>query len=86
MDDIKNPNNIREYLDNIKDRRRIALIKSLDDKFTLLNDAVLETLEVDKNMYDDYDDILKITAEDVSDFSKRLVLDTIYFIEEDEHE
>ena len=86
MDDIKNPDNIREYLDNIKDRRRIALIKSLDDKFTLLNDAVLETLEVDKNMYDDYDDILKITAEDVSDFSKRLVLDTIYFIEEDEHE
>ncbi|MBQ3511963.1 MAG: insulinase family protein [Bacilli bacterium] len=86
MEDIKNPDNIREYLDNIKDRRRIALIKSLDDKFTLLNDAVLETLEVDKNMYDDYEDVLKITAEDVSKFSERLVLDTIYFIEEDEHE
>lgn len=86
MDDLKNPDNIREYLDNIKDRRRIGIIRSADDKFTLLNDVVLETLEVDKNMYDNYEDVLKITAEDISNFVERLVLDTIYFVEEEEHE
>lgn len=86
MDELKNPDNIREYLDNIKDRRRIGIIRSADDKFTLLNDVVLETLEVDKNMYDNYEDVLKITAEDISSFVERLVLDTIYFVEEEDHE
>ena len=86
MEDIKNPDYIREYLNNIKERRRIALIKSLDDKFTLLNDVVLEVLEVEKNMADEYKDVLNISAEDISDFVNRFVLDTIYYIEEDEHE
>lgn len=86
MDDLKNPDNIYEYLDNIKDRRRIGIIRSADDKFTLLNDVVLETLEADKNMYDNYEDILKITAADISKFMERLVLDTIYFVEEEEHD
>lgn len=86
MDDLKNPDNIRTYLDNIKDRRRIGIIKSLDDKFTLLNDVVLETLKIDKNMHDNYEDILKISAEDISEFVDRFVLDTIYFVEEEEHE
>lgn len=86
INDLKNPDNIRDYLNNIKDRRRIGLIKSLDDKFSLLNDVVLETLEVDKNMQENYEDILKITAEDISVFMNRLVLDTIYFVEEEEHE
>lgn len=86
MEDIKNPDNIREYLENIKERRRIGLIKSLDDKFTLLSDKVLETLEVESNMFDNYEKVLKITAEDVSKFMERMILDTIYFVEEEEHE
>lgn len=86
MEDIKDPNKIREYLENIKERRRVALIKSLDDKFSLLNDVVLETLEIDKNMKDSYKEALSVSAEDISLFVDRFVLDTIYFIEEDEHE
>lgn len=86
IEDIKNPEVIRDYLENIKERRRISLIKSLDDKFSLLNDQVLETLEIDKNMQDSYLEIKKITAEEVSSFTKRLVLDTVYFIEEGNHE
>ena len=86
MNDLKDPNNIREYLNNIKERRRITMIKSLDDKFALLNDVVLETLEVDKNMQDSYEEILKITEDDISKFVDRFVLDTIYFVEEEEHE
>lgn len=86
MDDIKNPDNIRKYLDNIKERRRILLIKCLDDKFCLLNDVVSETLKTSKNMKDEYDDILKITAEDISNFVDHLILDTVYFIKEEENE
>lgn len=86
MDDIKNPDNIRDYLENIKDRRRIGLIKSLDEKFALLADVVSETLEVDKNMEYRYQEALKITAEDISKFMDRFVLDTIYYVEEGEHE
>ena len=86
IDELKNPDNISEYLDYIKDRRRIGLIRALDDKFTLFSDKVLELLEVDKNMNDYYQDILNISAEDISKFVERLVLDTVYFMEEDDHE
>lgn len=86
MEDIKNPDYIREYLNNIKERRRIALIKSLDDKFTLLNDVVLDVLKVEKKMEEDYKEVLNISAEDVSEFVNRFVLDTIYYIEEEDHE
>ena len=86
MEDLKNPENIREYLENVKERKRVSLIKNLDDKFSLLNDVVFERLEVDKNMEDNYKEVLTISAEDISEFVRRLALDTIYFIEEDVHE
>lgn len=86
MEDLKNPDNIRDYLENIKERRRLSLIKSLDDKFTLFSDVILEKLDIEKNMNDNYKDVLKITAQDISEFVKRLKLDTIFFIEEDSHE
>lgn len=86
MEELKNPENISEYLDNIKERRRISLIKSLDEKFVLLADVIGETLEVDKNMEDRYQEALKITAEDIAKFMDRFVLDTIYFVEEGENE
>lgn len=86
MEELKNPENISEYLENIKERRRISLIKSLDEKFVLLADVIGETLEVDKNMEYRYQEVLKITAEDIAKFMDRFVLDTIYFVEEGENE
>ena len=86
MEELKNPENISEYLENIKERRRVSLIKSLDEKFVLLADVIGETLEVDKNMEDRYQEALKITAEDIAKFMDRFVLDTIYFVEEGENE
>ena len=38
------------------------------------------------NMEDNYKAVLNISAEDISGFVERFVLDTIYFIKEDEHE
>lgn len=85
MDEIKNPDNIREYLNNIKERKRISLIKSLDDKYTLLNDVFIDTLEIDKCMHSAFADLSNISAEDIAHFMDRLVLDTIYYTEEEEH-
>ncbi len=86
MDELKNPENISEFLENVKERRRLNLIRSLDDKYALLNDYCLELLGVEKNMNANYQEILKISAEDISKFVERFVLDTIYYIEEEEHE
>lgn len=86
MEELKNPDNISEFLENVKERRRLNLIRSLDNKYDLINDACLELFGVEKNMNDNYQDILKISAEDISKFVDRFVLDTIYYIEEDEHE
>ncbi len=86
MEDLKNPDNIFEYLENIKDRRRINLIHTLDDKYALINDVTIEELKVDKNMHDSYEEILHVSADDISNFMDRLVLDTIYYVEEEDHE
>ena len=86
IESIKDPNNISEYLQNIKERRRIGLIKIKDDKFALFNDRIMETLEITKNSNDLYKEIISITSEDISKFVDRLVLDTIYFIEEESHD
>ncbi len=86
MDEIKNPDNISEYLENIKERRRIGLIKRLDEKFALLSDEVVQVLEIDKCAKARYQEVLKISAEELAKFAERFVLDTIYFVEEGEHE
>lgn len=86
IEELKKPDNIRDYLENIKSRKRIGLIRALDDKFTLFSDEILERLEVDKNMNDNYQETLKTTAEDISNFVEKLVLDTVYFMEEENYE
>lgn len=82
MNDLKNPDIISEYLENIKNRKRINLIGCLDDKFALLADKVSEVLKIEKNMQDEYQEMLKVSALDIAQFMDRLVLDTIYYIEE----
>ena len=86
MESIKKPENINDFLANIKERKRLGLIKMLDDKFTLFNDYIMEVLEISKSTKDIYNEVLEITSEDISKFVDRLVLDTIYFIKEESHE
>lgn len=86
MNDLKDPDMISDYLENIKERRRIGLIKSLDEKFALLADVVGEKLEVEKRASARYEEALTVSATDISEFMNRFVLDTIYFVEEGSHE
>ena len=86
IEDIRNPENIKEALDNIKERKRINLIRSLDDKFSLLNDVTMKYLDTENTLEEDYEQIRKISAEDISYFIDRLVLDTICFVKEEENE
>lgn len=86
MESLKNQENISQFLENIKERYRLNLIRNQDDKFALFNEHVMETLEIKKNSRVLYEEILSITSEDISKFVDRLVLDTIYFIEEENHD
>ncbi len=74
---------IDPLLDNLKDRKRIALIKGLDDKYYIFNEVMLDVLKIEKKQDVVYKKMLKITSKDICELVDRLVLDTIYFIEEE---
>ena len=57
----------------------LELIKKIDL-------PILLALDIDKNMEDSYKEALSVSAEDISKFVERFKLDTIYFIEEEDHE
>lgn len=86
LEELKNIEVIRPLLENIKERRRIGLIKSLDNKNGILDDVILQVFEIEKSMYDNYEIIKNIQVEEIACFIDRLKLDTIYFIEEEEDE
>lgn len=86
MEDLKNEKLIEPFLDNIKERRKITMIEKLDDKYALLRDQEMQILQLDISPQERFEQIKKITARDISNFLRRFVLDTIYFIKENEHE
>ncbi len=86
MESLKDSNFIEPFLENIKDRMRLNLLRLLDDKNTLLDEVVVKTLGFDELNKERYEKIKNITSKEISEFIDRLVLDTIYFLEEGEHE
>lgn len=86
IESLKDPSNIEEFLNNIIDRRRLNLLKLLDDKYGLLDDVICKNLGFDDLASEQYEIIKNYKAEDVSKFVERLVLDTIFFIEEEDNE
>ena len=84
INDLKDIDLVSPLLDNIKDRHRIALIRRVDDKFSLFHEFYITQLEIDITEEEYYNKLLKITPEDISLFIDRLVLDTIYFLKEGE--
>ena len=83
---LKDANFIKPFLDNIIERSRLNLLRLLDDKNILLDEVVVKTLGFDITNKEKHELIKNISSEDISKFVDRLVLDTVYFLEEEEHE
>lgn len=86
MEDLKNVELITPLIENLKERKRLNLLRMLDDKFALLGDFIVDDLGFDDTTESFYKKVKKITAEDIAKFVDRLVLDTVYFLKEEEYE
>lgn len=86
MNDFKDTEMIEPLLENIKDRKRINVLRKLDDKYLIFEDFIVSDLGIDDTTEEYYELVKKVTAKDISNFVDRFVLDTIYFLEEEEHE
>lgn len=86
IQEFKNEEVIGEALKNILERKRINLLRKLDDKYYLFEDFILKDLDIDKTAEEYFEMAKKVTAKDISNFVDRLVLDTTYFLKEGENE
>lgn len=86
MDSLKDKDMITPLIEKIKNRRRIDLIRSLDNKYDILNDKINKVLGIDDTEQKRYEKLKEKTAEDVYNFMDKLQLDTIYFLKEKSHE
>ena len=86
MKDLRDEDVIAPLLENIKKRNHINLLRRLDDKYFLLEDFILDHMGIEESLVKFYQRIEKVTAKDICSFIDRLVLDTVYFIKEEEHE
>lgn len=82
LNSLKNQNKITPLLEKIKERRRINLIRSLDNKYSIMNDNIFKTLKIDYTSEESYNLLKEKTAKDVAEFIDRLSLDTTYFLKE----
>lgn len=86
IEELKNPNFFAQYLENLKRRNRLNLIKRLDNKLLLFDDFIISDLGIHESDEEYYKKVEKIEADEIVRFMDRLVLDTIYFLKEEEHE
>ena len=86
MESLKDSEFIKPFLENIVERSRLNQLRLLDDKLSLLDDVVVKELGIDITSQEKHELIKMITSEEISEFVDRLVLDTVYFLEEEEHE
>lgn len=86
MAELKNKDIIEPLFDNLKERRRLSLLRILDNKQSLFSDFIYSKLLIDDTLKESYDKLLKIKFDDLVDFFDRLELETIYFLKEGEHE
>ena len=86
IDDLGNEDIISPLLDKIKEKHRLNLIKNLDEKAFVFRDNIIKDMGIYDSSEEYYQKLLKITANDISSFINRLVLDTIYFLKEGDHE
>ena len=61
-------------------------IKEAQDILAEYKILPIKELGIDITSQEKHELIKKITSEEISEFMNRLVLDTVYFLEEEEHE
>ena len=86
INDLKDKSITEKLIENIKEKCRISILKDLDNKFCIFNDFIDESLGISLTTPQYYEKIKNITSEDISKFVDRLVLDTVYFLKEGDHE
>ena len=86
VDSLKNPEVFKDELNNLIERQRLDVIEKKDNKFIIFDDYISSTLNIDDTLEEYYEKYKYISCEDISNFVNRLVLDTIYFLKEKDHE
>lgn len=84
IEELKDAKYIEPFLENLKERRRINLLKSLDDKYDIIEETILKKLNIEMTRKENYEMVKNVKAREIVDFINRLNLDTIYFIEEED--
>ena len=82
MNDIKQGKEIKSLIEKITRRRKTILIRSLDNKYSILTNEIYKKLDIAYTDKESYDLLTKVTEEDLLEFLSRLKLDTIYFLKE----
>ena len=83
VENLKNEELIKPLLNNLKERRKINLLSSLDSIYSIAENHFNRIFKIDDTLDEKYEKMLNITEKDVSSFIDRLVLDTIFFVEEE---
>ncbi len=86
MDSFKDCTNFEDNLNKLKERKKLNLIRKPDNKWEIFNDYFNSSLDVTWTDEEYYEKFVNITASDISKFVDRLILDTVYFLKEEEHE
>lgn len=86
VDSLKNPEVFKDELNNLIERQRLDVIEKKDNKFIIFDDFISSTLNIDDTLEEYYEKYKNISFEYISNFVNRLVLDTIYFLKEKDHE
>ena len=83
LNDLKNEELVSLLLDKLKEKYRINLERNLDNKYYVFSEKIIDDLKIYDTSIDHYNKFINIKANDILNFLDRLVLDTIYFLEED---
>lgn len=86
MSSLKDSTKFEDNLNNLKERKKLNLIRKPDNKWEVFHDYFNSSLDISWTAEEYYEKFVNIKANDISRFVDRLVLDTVYFLKEEEHE
>ena len=82
MNEIKNEEYIKPFIDKVIEGERISLLKRKDLKYGLFDDFIFDYLKINISKNELYKSLLNIKSSEVVNFINRFIIDTVYFLEE----